>query len=83
MAATVCQAQEELLAGFKICWPPKYVPSYHTWFMMSIERNVEIQGRHLTSSRAKNGKIGTKTHKSALKGAQLYYNIFGLDRAIT
>ena len=30
MAATVCQAQEELFAGFKICWAPKYVPSYHT-----------------------------------------------------
>ena len=83
MAATVCQAQEELFAGSKICWAPKYVPSYHTWVMMSIERNVEIHGRHLTSCRAKNGKIGTSTPKSALKGAQLYYNIFGLDRAIT
>ena len=49
---------------------------------MSIERNVEIHSRHLTSRRAKNGKIGTKTHKSALKGAQLYHNIFGLDPAI-
>ena len=47
-AATVCQAQGELFAGSKICWAPKYVPSYHTWLMMSIERNVEIHGRHLT-----------------------------------
>ena len=46
---------------------------------MSIERNVEIQGRHLTSRRAKNSKIGEKTRKSALKTAQIYYNIFGLD----
>ena len=49
MAATVRQAHEELFAGSKICWAPKYVPSYHTWVMMSIERNVEIHGRHLTS----------------------------------
>ena len=27
MGATICQAQEELFAGFKICWAPKYVPS--------------------------------------------------------
>ena len=27
MTATVCQAQEELFAGSKICWAPKYVPS--------------------------------------------------------
>ena len=33
--------------------------------------------------KCKNGKIGTMTHKSALKGLQLYYNISGLDRAIT
>ena len=26
MAATVCQAQEELFAGSKICWAPKCVP---------------------------------------------------------
>ena len=49
MAATVCQAQEELFAGFKICWAPKYVPPKHTWVMMSIGRNVEIHSRHLTS----------------------------------
>ena len=42
MAAPVRQAHEELFAGSKICWAPKYVPSYHTWVMMSIERNVEI-----------------------------------------
>ena len=30
MAAMVCQAQEELFAGFKICSAPKYVPPYHT-----------------------------------------------------
>ena len=79
MAATVCQAQEELFAGSKICWAPKYVPPKQTWVMMSIERNVEIRGRHLTSRRAKNSKIGEKTRKSALKSAQIYYNIFGLD----
>ena len=49
MAAMVCQAQEELFAGSKICWAPKYVPSLHTWVRMSIERNAEIHGRHLTS----------------------------------
>ena len=49
MAATVCQAQEELFAGFKICWALKYVARTHTWVMMSIGRNVEIHGRHLTS----------------------------------
>ena len=49
MAATVCQAQEEFSAGFKISWAPKSVPPYHTWVMISIERNVEIHGRHLTS----------------------------------
>ena len=48
MAATVCQVQEELFTGSKICWAPKYVPPKHTWVMMSIERNVEIHGRHLT-----------------------------------
>ena len=49
MAATICQAQVELFAGSKICWALKYVPSKHTWVMMSIGRNVEIHGRHLTS----------------------------------
>ena len=49
---------------------------------MSIERKFEIHGRHLTSCWAKNGKVGTKIHKGALKGAQLYYNILGLDDAI-
>ena len=49
MAATVCQAQKELFARFKICRAPKYVPSHHTWVMMSIERNFEIHRCHLTS----------------------------------
>ena len=42
VAAMVCQAKEELIAGSKVCWGPKYVPSIHTWFMMSNGNGVEI-----------------------------------------
>ena len=49
IVALVCGAQEGLLARSKICWALKYILPNHTWVMMSIERNSEIQGRHLTS----------------------------------
>ena len=47
--ALVRPAQVELLAGTKMSWAQRYAYSKPTWVMMSIERIVEKQGRHLTS----------------------------------
>ena len=75
----MCQAQEELLVRSKI-WPAAtYVLSEHTWVMMSIEHYVEIQGRQVTSSRPRKGKIDEKTRRMHLKAPQIYYKISGLN----
>ena len=63
---------------FKICWAAKYVLSKNTWVMMTIERNVEIQGCHLTSCRPKNGKIDEKTRRMDVESPQIFYNISSL-----